>query len=137
MVLVSVTLVFVKLAFFAMLLLMQCVTLCKMCRPYEPRCEKTGLRGFPTRSDTNQAVQLQKMARSLNFQIEKVEGLYYPCSENKGAFAVTAKLKCGFVFAFAKIRFSHVAAHTSPSLTANSILKSLLKYESRLKNFKL
>ena len=28
---------------------------------YEPRCEKTGL-GFPTRSDTNRAVQSQKMA---------------------------------------------------------------------------
>ena len=35
--------------------------------------------------DTNQAVQLQKMARGLKFRIQKVEGLYYPCSENKGA----------------------------------------------------
>ena len=40
---------------------------------------------FPTCSDTNQAVQLQKMARGLKFQIKKVEGLYYLCSENKGA----------------------------------------------------
>ena len=40
--------------------------------------------GFPTRSDTNQAVQLQKMARSLKFWIKKEEGLYYLCSENKG-----------------------------------------------------
>ena len=40
---------------------------------------------FPNWSDTNQAVQLQKMARGLKFQIEKVEGLYYLCSENKGA----------------------------------------------------
>ena len=40
---------------------------------------------FPTWSDTNQAVQLQKMARALKFWIEKVEGLYYLCSENKGA----------------------------------------------------
>ena len=39
---------------------------------------------FPTWSDTNQAVQLQKIARGLKFRIEKVEGLYYPCSENKG-----------------------------------------------------
>ena len=29
----------------------------------EPRCEKTCLWGFPTRSDRNQAVKLQKMAR--------------------------------------------------------------------------
>ena len=35
---------------------------------------------FPTWSDTNQAVQLQEMARGL-----KEGGLYYLCSENKGA----------------------------------------------------
>ena len=40
---------------------------------------------FPTWSDTNQAVQLQKMARGLKFRIWKVEGLYYICSENIGA----------------------------------------------------
>ena len=40
---------------------------------------------FPTWSGTNQAVQVQKMARGLNFQILKVEELYYLCSENKGA----------------------------------------------------
>ena len=39
--------------------------------------------GFPTRSDTNWAVQPQKMARGLKFQIEEVEGLYSKCS--KGA----------------------------------------------------
>ena len=38
----------------------------------------------PTRSDTNQAVQSQKMVRGLKFWIQKVEKLYYPCSENKG-----------------------------------------------------
>ena len=31
------------------------------------------------------AVQSQKMSRCLRFQIKEVEGLYYPCSENKGA----------------------------------------------------
>ena len=51
----------------------------------QPRCEKTGLRGFLTRSHTNQAVQSQKMPRGLKFRIKVVEGLYYPCSENKGA----------------------------------------------------
>ena len=39
---------------------------------------------FQTWSDTNQAVQLPKMARGLKFWIKEVEGLYYPCSENKG-----------------------------------------------------
>ena len=40
---------------------------------------------LPTWSDTNHAVQVQKMARGLNFWIKKVEGLYYLFSENKGA----------------------------------------------------
>ena len=40
---------------------------------------------FPTWSDTNQAVKLQKMARGLKFRIQKVEGLFYLCGENKGA----------------------------------------------------
>ena len=40
---------------------------------------------FPTLSDTNQAVQLQKIARGLKFRSKKVEGLYYLCSENKAA----------------------------------------------------
>ena len=41
--------------------------------------------GFTTRSDTNPAVQPQKFARGLKFQIQKVEGWYYLCSKNKGA----------------------------------------------------
>ena len=40
---------------------------------------------FPTRSDTNQAVHPHKMARGLKCRIYEVEGLYYPCSENKDA----------------------------------------------------
>ena len=40
---------------------------------------------FPTWSDTNKAVQSQKMARGLKFRIKKVEGLYYLFRENKGA----------------------------------------------------
>ena len=34
--------------------------------------------GFPTRSETNMAVQPQKMARGLKFQIWEEKGLYYP-----------------------------------------------------------
>ena len=70
--------------------------------------------GFLTRSDTNQAVQPHKMARGSKFQIQKVEGLYNLSSENKGADqlrSVTAQLICAFVFAYAKSRFSHDAAH--------------------------
>ena len=40
---------------------------------------------FPNMSDTNQAVQSQKQARSLKFQTYEEEELYYPCRENKGA----------------------------------------------------
>ena len=40
---------------------------------------------FPNSSDTNQAVQQQMTARTLKFWIKEEEGLYYPCSENKGA----------------------------------------------------
>ena len=40
---------------------------------------------FPTRSDTNRAVQSLNKARGLKFWIKIEERLYYPCSENKGA----------------------------------------------------
>ena len=40
---------------------------------------------FPTRSDTNRTAQPHKMARGLKFWIQKVEGLYYTCSENQAA----------------------------------------------------
>ena len=40
---------------------------------------------LPSRSDANRAVQAQKMAGDGKFWIKKVEELYYPCSENKGA----------------------------------------------------
>ena len=36
-------------------------------------------------SDTNRAVHQHKMARGLKFRIQEVDGLYYLCSENKGA----------------------------------------------------
>ena len=41
--------------------------------------------GFRTRSDTNWAGKSQKMARRSKFRILEEEGLYYPCSKNKGA----------------------------------------------------
>ena len=45
---------------------------------------------FPTRSDTNQAVQPQRMARC--FRIYKVEGMHYACSE------AIAQVICAFIF---------------------------------------
>ena len=69
---------------------------------------------FPTWSDTNQAVHLQKMAKGLKFRNKEVEELYYPCSEKKTltSFAVTAKPTCVFIFAYAKCWFSHDAAQS-------------------------
>ena len=66
------------------------------------------------RSDTNQAILSQKIARDWKFWNKKVEKLYYLCRENKGtdqiSFAVTA-LICAFVFAYADCWFFHEAAH--------------------------
>ena len=47
-----------------------------------------------------------------------MEELYYLYSKNKGAdqCAVTAQLICAFVFAYAKIKFSHDAAQLSSVL---------------------
>ena len=65
---------------------------------------------FPTWSDTNRAVQPQKMARDLKFWIYVVEEVYYPCSENKGADQLRG-YRLSVVFAYAKFWFSHDAAH--------------------------
>ena len=75
-------------------------------------------------------MQPQELGRCLKFRIQKEEGLYYLCSENKGAdqLWVTAKLICVFVFAYLKSRFSHNVAHIglllmklySSSLTGHS-----------------
>ena len=69
---------------------------------------------FLTRSDTNRAVQSLKMARGLKFPIKKVEGnvgnICVAKTKALISFAVTAKLICVFVFAYAKCWFSHDAA---------------------------
>ena len=67
---------------------------------------------FLNRSDINRAVQPQKTARSLKFQIYEEDGLYFPVAKTKAliSFAVTAKLICDFVFAHANCWFSHEAA---------------------------
>ena len=58
---------------------------------------------FPTRCDTNQAVQPQKMNRGLKFWIKEVEGLYYGIFVAKTkvliSCVVTTQLICAFVFA--------------------------------------
>ena len=69
---------------------------------YETNIEKTNV-VVRIRCDTNQAVQPNKLARSLKFLIYEVEGWLCPC-ENKGA------VLC-LVFADVKHLFSHDVAH--------------------------
>ena len=63
--------------------------------------------------------------------------MYYLCSENKGADQLCgyAKLICAFVFAYAKSRFSHDAAHTIAMDGITSVHKNTktsieLKYDT-------
>ena len=53
--------------------------------------------GFPTRPDTNQAVQQQKMAMGLKFRIWEVERLYL---SSEISFLVTMMLICTVVFTY-------------------------------------
>ena len=68
---------------------------------------------FLTWSNTNQAEQSQKMARGLNFWIQKVEDhctIYVAKTKALISFTMIGKLICVFVFAYAKRWFSHEAA---------------------------
>ena len=57
--------------------------ICVYINIFEPRHDKTCLREFPTRPDTNRPAQPLKLARNLKFRIEKLEILYYPRSEQQ------------------------------------------------------
>ena len=68
--------------------------------------------GVLTRSDTNRDVGPQKMAMACNFGFRKQKDCTIQAAKTKTliGFPVTVKLICVFVFAFAKIWVSHVAA---------------------------
>ena len=57
----------------------------------------------------NRAAQPQKMARGLKFCMKRDFTIYVAKTKALISFAVTAKLICVFVFAYAKSRFSHDA----------------------------
>ena len=63
--------------------------------------------GVPARSNTNQTVQPQKMARGLKFWNYVEDGLCYVAKtkEQLISCAVTMQLICAFVFAYAKAGF--------------------------------
>ena len=78
----------------------------------EPRRQKTGLRGFrpgPTQTGLDSH---RRWLETWNFGFRKQRDCTIQVAKTKAliSFAVTAKLICVFVFAYAKIRFSHVAA---------------------------
>ena len=81
---------------------------------YEPRSEKTGPRGFPTGPTQTGQYNYRRCLEILNFGFRKKRDCTIRVAKTKAliSFAVTAKLICVFVFAYAKIRFSHDAAHT-------------------------
>ena len=68
----------------------------------------------PTRSETNQAVQYRCLEPG-NFGFRKNRNCTIHVAKTKAliSLAVTAKLICAFVLAFADCWFSHAAAHLS------------------------
>ena len=72
-------------------------------------------------SDTNQAEQSLNMARDLKFRIERYCTILVAKTKAQISFTVTAKLICVFVFAYAKSRFSHDAAHIYLLVPQNQI----------------
>ena len=65
---------------------------------FELRREKTGLRGFRNRSDTNRHVQSQKQVRTLKFWAEVEEELLYLSWENKGLIRSAVQLHDSLVW---------------------------------------
>ena len=80
---------------------------------YEPRCEKNGLRGFRPGPTQIRLYSQGIWQKACNFGFMKYRDCTIHVAKTKAliSFAVTAKLICVFVFASAKIRFSHKAAH--------------------------
>ena len=92
--------------------------------------EKTGLRGFrPGRTQTGLGSH-GKWLEACNFRSWKNRDCTISVATTKAliGFAVTAKLICVFVFAYAKSWFSHDAAHISVLLTARNFPNFLDRY---------
>ena len=80
---------------------------------YEPRCEKTGLRGFRPGPRQTGLYNDRRLLEASNFDFRKYRGCTIYVAKTKAliSFAVAAKLICVFVFAYTKSRFSHNEAH--------------------------
>ena len=79
---------------------------------YELQCEKTGLRGFRPGPTQTGLYSLRNRLEARNFGFKKsVCTIHVAKTKALIGCAVTAQLIWVFVFALAKIRFSHDAAH--------------------------
>ena len=78
---------------------------------YEPRCEKTGLRGFRPGPTQTRLYNHTRWLEARNFVFRNKRDCIIYVAKTKAliSFAVTAKLICVFVFAYAISRFSHDA----------------------------
>ena len=79
----------------------------------EPRFEKTGLRGFRPGPTETGLYSSRRWLEACKFVYKKKRDCTIYLAKTKAliSFAITAKLICVFVFAYAKSRFSHDAAH--------------------------
>ena len=82
---------------------------------FEPRCEETGLRDFQKGMTQTRLYNNRRWLETWNFRFRKESDCTICVAKTKAliSFAVTAKLICAFVFAYAKSRFSHDMAHFS------------------------
>ena len=78
----------------------------------ESRCEKTGLRGFRPGPTQTGLCRHRRWLETGNFGFRKLRDCTIHVAKTKAriSFAVTTKLICVFVFAYAKSRFSRDAA---------------------------
>ena len=85
---------------------------------YESRTEKTGLRGFRPCPTQTGLCSHRRWLEAWNFGFRKKRDCTIRVAKTKAliSFAVTAKLICVFVFAYAKSRFSQNEAHMILSL---------------------
>ena len=86
---------------------------------------ENGSLGVPTGSDTHQAIQPHKIARGWKSRAWEVLWLHY-VAKTKAliSFAVTAKLTCVCIFAYAKIRF-FMTWLTSNNISCTSLFWNL------------
>ena len=80
---------------------------------YDPRCEKADLRGIRPGLTQTRLYGNRRRLKAWNFGFSKKRDCTICVAKTKVliSFAVTAKLICVFVFAYAKSRFSHNEAH--------------------------